>query len=273
MNKTDKPVDVYKEILPRLLGGMFLIMAFVIFVDAKHFYTLWQQTRGQEGHVVVAMLSNRFVLHNHVPHDLVIIYAVLILLLAFSLLYISINFFSDDINAGFVWLKNKILPEKWRQKKVEKPVIETLKQTNTAQQQAAIEEELTQRFMILDEPEEEKSISILERAKHAVLTRPKKADDRQKDKETEKPSILNQSAQEVEDYINSEKREEPFVEEVDKTPSEGVSQTEESTENNVPEEEINDVIVVEEISEETVEETVEETNEETNKEITEETIE
>lgn len=245
MNKTDKPVDVYKEILPRLLGGMFLIMAFVIFVDAKHFYTLWQQTRGQEGHVVVAMLSNRFVLHNHVPHDLVIIYAVLILLLAFSLLYISINFFSDDINAGFVWLKNKVIPEKWRQKKVEKPAGESLVQIKTAEQQAAIEEELTQRFMILDEPEEEKNISILERAKHAVLTRPKKADDHQKDKETEKPSILNQSAQEVEDYINSEKMEEPFVEEV--------SQKEESTENNVPEEEINDVIVVEEISEETIE--------------------
>ncbi len=259
MNKTDKPIDMFKEILPRILGGMFLIMAFVIFVDAKYFYTLWQQARGQEGHVVVAMLSNRFVLHNHVPHDLVIIYAVLILLLAFSLLYISINFFSDDINAGFVWLKNKVIPEKWRQKKVEKPAGESLVQIKTAEQQAAIEEELTQRFMILDEPEEGKSISILDRAKHAVLTRPKKSDDRQNDKETEKPSILNQSAQEVEDYINSEKTDEPFVEEVVKTTIETASQTEEPTENNVLEEEMNDVIVVEEIREETNEEITEET--------------
>ncbi len=253
MNKTDKPIDMFKEILPRILGGMFLIMAFVIFVDAKYFYTLWQQTRGQEGHVVVAMLSNRFVLHHHVPHDLVIIYAVLILLLAFSLLYISINFFSDDIHAGFVWLKDKILPEKWRQKKAEKTTNVSPVQTSTAQQQAAIEEELTQRFMILDEPVEEKSLSIIERAKHAVLTRPKKTDDRQNinNEETSKPLILNQSAQEVEDYINSEKMDESFVEEVDKTPTEATSLTEESTVNNVPEE-MKDLVVVEEISEEII---------------------
>ena len=196
MDKLTKPFELYRNVIQRILGTMFLVMSIIIFLDAQRVYELWESLRGQEGHVTVSMLRNRFVLHSQVPHDLVVIYAVLILLLAFSLLYISINFFSDDLKVGINWLKDRLIPKKWQKKP--KEVVSDVQEvvSRVEEEQGLIERELTERFTMLDE---EPTLSVLERAKRAVLSRPQKETDQSElvDIPKKRRSILSKSASEV----------------------------------------------------------------------------
>ncbi len=186
----DKKIKEPKSIIPilnRLVSLVFFVGSVYVGMDAYRLYRKWDQVKTISGHTEVRMLGNRFLLHKNVPNDMLVLYAGLILLLAGSLLFLCLNFLSDDINKGVQWLKDKLIPKRFKKKSQPVQPADEVDSVNSEAKQQEIDLELTTRFTLsLDAIEPETS----ENLQQGVLVRPKVVEDNETSfKETEAEAL------------------------------------------------------------------------------------